>query len=287
MEHEIRASCAPGAVCDEVYVPVAPGVSLHVCSFQPPHKSTLPTLVFVPGWISLVSAWSKLLRALTQEFKVLYIETREKVSARTRWDTGYGVREIAHDIAHVVERMKDAQEQYVLAGSSLGATAVIESCRVMKRKPEGIVLIAPNAEFRIPPLGLFIIKITNPCLYMLIKPVIKWYLRVFRLDTRTDYAQYRKYCRSLDAADPWKLKKAAIAFSDYQIWGALQFISMPVLVVGASKDVLHEPDNLKKMRLRMGRVMWVDLETNQRTHSAEIVTYLKRFLEKCSQGAEK
>lgn len=285
MKDDFLACCAPGTVCEESYVQVTGGVSLRVVSFKPLHESMYPVIVFVPGWISLMSAWREVMRELTAECNVIYIETREKITSRTKRDTRYGVQQLAEDISGVVAKLKGIHKHYVLAGSSLGATVVIESCRILKEKPHGVVLIEPNAEFRVPPLGLFIIKITSPYLYVLIKPVIKWYLRTFRLDIETDYAQYEKYCHSIDAADPWKLKKAAIAFSDYEIWDALPSISMPVLIFGASRDVLHEPENLKKMRLRMDRVTWIDLKTNKRTHSAEMVTHLRRFLAEIGKGA--
>jgi pimeloyl-ACP methyl ester carboxylesterase len=231
-----------------------------------------------------MSAWCEVLRELTKDFTVVYVETREKLTARARADAGFNVRDLAQDISAVVTQMKPNIGRYALVGSSLGATAVIESCRFLKKKPGALVLIAPNTEFRIPPLGLFIIRITTPYLYVIIKPIIKWYLRTFRLDPVTDYAQYSKYCNSLDAADPWKLKKAAIAFSSYRIWDALRSVSVPVLVFGASKDVLHEPENLKRMLSRMEQVRHIDLETNKRTHSTEMVQLLREYLMALMKG---
>lgn len=284
MSGDYNGHCAPGTNCSRQYVSVSPGVQVRVVSFTPLQASSFPLVVFVPGWISLIAAWSEVLAELTRDFNVCYIETREKITSRVRGEVRYGVAAIAQDIAGVVERLGIDHEPYVLVGSSLGATAVIESCRILKKKPQCLVLIAPNTEFRVPPLGLLIIRIVTPSLYMMIKPLIKWYLRTFRLDPGTDYAQYAKYCNSLDAADPWKLKKAAIAFSDYEIWGALRWVSMPVLVFGASKDVLHEPENLRSMLARMERVTHVDLETNRRTHGPEMVFHLRDYLGTLAKG---
>jgi pimeloyl-ACP methyl ester carboxylesterase len=277
MNGDCNEFCAPGARCSEQYLSVGPQISLRVVSFQPPQRGTFPTIFFVPGWISLMSAWKEVLKDLTSDFSVEYIETREKRSSRVHTSARYGVGDIAGDIARAVSVLS-GENGFVLLGSSLGATALVESCRLFRKRPQSLVLIEPNAAFRIPPLGLFIVKMSSPSLYCIIKPVIKWYLRTFRLDPKTDYAQYAKYCSSLDAADPWKLKKAAIAFSHYQVWRALQSISMPVLVFGASRDVLHEPEHLKRMVSSLEQVTEIDLETNKRTHSAEMVSYLRRFL---------
>jgi pimeloyl-ACP methyl ester carboxylesterase len=283
MNDDASEYCVPGTRCSDKYVAISPGISLRITSFEPPCDGGFPTVVFVPGWISLMSAWDEVLRELSRDFKVVYIETREKISSRVKEEASHGVSHIAKDIARVVSGLNE-KNGVVLLGSSLGATAVIESCRFLTEDPRCLVLIAPNAEFRIPPLGLFIIRVTTPYLYFVIKPIIKWYLRTFRLDLDSDRAQYTKYCNSLDAADPWKLKKAAIAFSDYKVWNTLECVSMPVLLIDASLDVLHEPENLKKMASHMKQVTRIDMKTNKKTHSNEMVYELRNYLRKLRQG---
>jgi pimeloyl-ACP methyl ester carboxylesterase len=268
----------------EEYIRVDSGVALRVVSFMPPFESPFPSIVFVPGWISLISAWHEVLRELTKDFRVIYVETREKITSRVKGDAGFGVEDIAEEIAAAVSIMKCRSNGFVLLGSSLGATAVIESCRFLRQEPHCLVLVSPNTEFRIPPPGLFIIRMMPPSSYRIIKPIIKWYLRTFRLNVEADYPQYAKYCNSLDAAVPWKLKKAAIAFSRYQIWKVLRSVRVPVLVFGASRDALHGPENLERMLERLARVTMIDLETNKRTHSGEMVHHLRRYLKRYVKG---
>ena len=126
-------------------------------------------------------------------------------------------------------------------------------------------------------MAMFVIRIFPPVFYLLIKPVVKWYLRIFRLDIKSDYAQYKKYCNALDAADPWKLKKAVIALSKYEVWNLLGEIEYPTLIIGASKDVLHEPENLHKMVFMMKNATYNDLETNKLTHSVAMVEEMRKF----------
>jgi pimeloyl-ACP methyl ester carboxylesterase len=133
---------------------------------------------------------------------------------------------------------------------------------------------------------LFVVTLFYPPLYALIRPTVKWYLKNFRLDVRSDQEQYVKYCKALDAADPWKLKKALLSVSKYEIWDRLEFLDIPTLLVGASKDVLHEPENLRKMASNIHNAVTIDLETNKRTHSEHVVQGMRAFLARISAASD-
>jgi len=116
-------------------------------------------------------------------------------------------------------------------------------------------------------------------MYNLIKPPVKWYLRKFRLDVESDHEQYEKYCRAIDSGDPWKLKKGVLTMYKYEVWPLLKEIDTPTLMIGASRDKLHEPDNLRKMVRLMPRATYRDLETNKLTHSRKMVEELRKYLD--------
>lgn len=270
--------CAEGSTCNEEMVPVSPNVSLRVITFSPSQQDKNPVLVFVPGLVSLIQGWREVLLEMTKDFHVYYIETREKITSKVKGKVDYSLEAIGQEIAALVSHFKLESRGYILFGSSLGATAILESSRFLEIDPLCLVLIGPNAVFRIPKFYRFIIRIFNPRFFLLFKPVVKWYLKTFRLDTEADYAQYEKYCQSLDAADPWKLKKAAIAFSRYEVWDLLADIDYPTLIIGASRDTLHEPENLKKMVSMMKNAVYLDLETNKLTHSSGMVREMRKYI---------
>jgi len=259
-------------------IAVTPLVSLKVITFLPREENQNPAVVFVPGWISLMWGWKRVLREMTKDFTIYYVETREKITSDIRGDVQYDVETIGRDLAAIVRHFNLEENKYVLFGSSLGATAILDSCRFLHKTPLGLIVIGPNAVFRIPAWGLLIIRIFPPVLYFIIKPVVKWYLKTFRLDVESDHKQYEKYCRALDTADPRKLKKAALALASYRIWDLLGNIEIPTLIIGASKDYLHEPDNLKKMVTMMPRATYLDMETNTQTHSEEMVNKMRAFV---------
>lgn len=98
------------------------------------------------------------------------------------------------------------EQGYVLCGTSLSATAMVDCYNDFKSYPFCMVLLEPNAIFNYPKWSLFINRYSAPW-YRFIKPVIKWYLKNFIVNTKEDYEMYEINCRALDAADPYKLRE--------------------------------------------------------------------------------
>jgi len=277
MEH-LAHYCAPGVRIGDQMAPVSEGVRLRVIHFSPAEESPFPPVIFVPGWITQMDAWQTVLREMTQDFNIYYVETREKMSSRVDKKSPISVRILGSDLARLVEFWGFADKSYILMGSSLGATAILESYHHLKSSPLCNILIGPNASFHIPKAGLVIIRVFHPGFYLLIKPVIKWYLKTFRLDSATDYAQYRKYCNAIDAADPYKLKKMALSMPGYHVWDVLEQIAPASLLIGASKDLLHDRGTIEKMSQQLQQGSYLDLQTNARTHSTDVVAEIRQYV---------
>ncbi len=270
--------CAPGASYRVDQVPVDEGVILQVVNFTPATNTHRPAVIFVAGWVSHIDGWHEVLLEMTSQFPVLYVETRDKTSAQVSREADYSVAALAGDLAAVVAHYQLAPDDYIMLGSSLGGTAILECFHLLQAKPRCLVLIGPNAEFRLPPLGATFIRLFPPSVYLGLRPIIKLYLRLFRLDVKADYAQYAKYKRVLDAADPWKLKRGMLALATYQVWERLAGINRPTLVIGGAHDVMHEPGNLRRMVSMLPRGQYLDLGTNRATHSSEMVERVREYL---------
>jgi pimeloyl-ACP methyl ester carboxylesterase len=270
--------CAPNTKILVRNVALKNSVSLRVITFSPAVVTNNPQVVFIPGWISLIHGWQSALLEMSRDFTIHYVETREKISADVDLKNQFRVEDFAQDIAGIVDYFQLPERGYILLGSSLGATTIIDSYRFLPRQPLCLVLICINAIFYIPKFWQNVVWFFPPRLYLGIKPVIKWYLRNFRLDVASDAAQYTKYCRNLDAADPWKLKKAALAFIHYAIWDRLPEIEVPSLIFGASKDELHNLADIRHIAHQLPHSTFVDLETNSQTHSAAMVIELRKYI---------
>lgn len=270
--------CAPDTKLTEGMVAISNDVSLRVVTFTPPQKSEFPTVLFIPGWISLMKGWQLVLREMTKDFNIIYAETREKISSQVLNTKDFSVEAIADDLVQLVDTFKLKDNEYIMFGSSLGGTAILESYRYLDKKPLCFALLGPNAVYRTPWWGIILVKLFWVRLYPGFKLFVKWYLRNFRLDIEHDLEQYEKYSNALDAADPRKLKPGALALAKYKVWDILADIDLPVLIVGATKDLLHEPENLVQMDKMLPNSTWLDMGTNTRAHGPELVDEIRKYL---------
>jgi pimeloyl-ACP methyl ester carboxylesterase len=266
----------------EYMVNVSDGVSLKIVDFTPRNVSQeKPVILFVAGWISLISGWKDVLKVLTAEHRVIYLESREKQSSMVPdvKKVSFSIERLKLDIGEIVEKVISPSEKFILAGSSLGASAILEYCGSEKQKPSSAVLIAPNTEFRFPKILGTIIPAIHPSLYFTVKPVIKWYLRNFRLDKKNCKEQIEKYENTIDCADPYKLKANALAIRNYAIWDRIDNITVPCLIIGATTDTLHDTENIKHLIKILPDSTYIELKSNMETHSEKagriIVEYIQ------------
>ena len=280
IKESFSSYCADGAKYKTEFIDISENVSLRLITFSPAKPSNKPPIVFVPGWVSQISGWLQVLLEMTRDYTVYYIETREKISSVVKNDAEYTIEEMGKDVINVLEQIQLIDKKYYLFGSSLGGTIILDLWRFLEKKPLSLVLVGPNAEFRVPISWHYIVTVFYPPLYNWLKPSVKWYLRTFRMNIESDVAQYEKYSEALDSADPWKLKKALLSVEKYKVWNLLNNISTPTLIFTASKDKLHEPENLQRMAKTMQNATIVDMETNSGTHSREMIYEMNSYLSK-------
>jgi pimeloyl-ACP methyl ester carboxylesterase len=261
---------------------VSDGVCLKIIDFIPQNVSQgKPVIIFVAGWISLISGWKDVLKVLTAEHRVIYLESREKQSSTVPdvKKVSFSMERLKLDIGEIIEKVIPPLEKFILAGSSLGASVILEYCGSEKQKPLSAVLISPITEFRFPKILGTIIPAIHPSLYFTVKPVIKWYLRNFRLDKKNCKEQIEKYENTLDCADPYKLKANALAIRNYAIWSHIVNINVPCLIVGATTDTLHDTEDIKRLIKIIPDSSYIELKSNMETHSEKagriIVEYIK------------
>lgn len=283
---DLTEFCAAGAHANEQMLPVTDQASLRVITFTPAEDKGRLAVLFIAGLISQIFGWKDVLREMTRDFTVYYVETREKASSVIHGEVNYSIESIGKDIVRIISLLNLPSRQYILFGSSLGATAILDGCRFMKHDPLCLVLVGPNAIFRIPKWSYPIIWMFPPRLYLLIKPVIRWYLRTFEVDVNSDYAQYEKYSSILDVADPWKLKKIAFPLARYTVWDRIAEVRYPTLIIGASKDIMHIPENLLKMVEQLENAVYLDMETNSATHSTEMVREMRDYITRIQKQRE-
>lgn len=257
-----------GVEIKEEFIRVSDGVVLKVIDFQPPENNG-PVLIFVAGWISLISGWREVLMELTPQFRTLYVETREKISAQLPEGSGldFSVTRMALDLDEIVETLVPSGKKFAFAGSSLGSTIVLDHLSRNVRQPCMALLVGPVPKFRFPAWGMLLIRCCPPALYLLIKPIIKWYLKYIRVDRKKEPAQVEKYHGALDAAEPARLKANALRLAEYSLWEKLPQIQVPVVVIGAKSDSLHGLETLEKIVELTPNAVLAVLDSNKDAHS--------------------
>ena len=257
-------------IVKEYMLGVSDGISLKIIEFIPQNVSqNKPVIIFVAGWISLISGWKEVLKVLSAEYRIIYLESREKQSSMVPdvKKTSFSMNRLALDLGDIVEQIIPLSGEFILAGSSLGATAILEYCVLDKRKPLCSVLIAPNTEFIFPKILELIVSAMHPFLYFSIKPLIKWYIRNFRLDKKKNREQIEKYENTMDCADPYKLKANALALVNYLLLDHVDKIDIPCLIINGATDTIHDAENIKHLLKIIPDVKYVELESNMETHS--------------------
>jgi pimeloyl-ACP methyl ester carboxylesterase len=277
MEIDYSAFCHQGASFKVEYSALPTGVELLTVIFTPPEPFDSPPVIFIPGLGSVIENFRETVIELTRHHTVYYLETREKKSAVITGRHRFTVEDITSDLVHFAAIRFPAGSDYFMAGYSLGATAIAEAFRLLENKPERIVLIEPNISFPFQGWLLFLARAARVIYYPL-KPFLKWYLRRFRINLAEDYEMYRINCRILDSAEPARLGAAIRHLSGYRMSACLQEISVPSLVVVASKDKFHSHDEGTEIARQINGARYIDLADNKRTHSSEMGRIISDFI---------
>ncbi len=269
--------CHSGATYRAEYVRLPTGVELLSVAFTPPEPAAAPAILFIPGFVSLIENFRETLVELTRTHTVFYVETREKSTAKISPDHRFSVDEITSDIVHYAEFIIPEGVPFAMAGWSLGATAIAESFPRLQRKPEAVILIEPNSSFPFKGLALFLSGLVK-YIYRPVVPFVKWYMRTFLIDIKTDEEMYLINCRNLDTAEPARLGMAVRQLSSYRMGGCLEQISVPALVVVTSQDRFHSHGEGTDIADRIPGAECLDMEDNKRTHSTEMGRVISDFI---------
>jgi pimeloyl-ACP methyl ester carboxylesterase len=270
------------AVFSKTYQKVDDGIELRVLRWQPQQPRSPVILVLVAGWISVVEGWQEVLRELAPDVEIVYIETREKHTARIAGAQmqvpSFSIPRLADDLITIFADLGIDPERAVLSGSSMGANVILEALKHQRLPVSAAFLIGPNIEFRIPWWSPVLIGLPN-FTYHAAKHAALWYLRSFRVNARDDPAQMRRYERTVNAAEPTRLKLSVKAVADYQVWPDLDTIRTPVALAYAPSDTLHGEGEVEAIAARIPGARAIACPSNTYMHTAEVVGDIRRYLE--------
>lgn len=278
MKQDCQQYCHEGVQCVEQMMKVSDQVSLRVLYFTPAFPSKNIPIVMVDGLSTAVESFRNVIYELARDFPVYYIETREKTSSKISGKVQFGIEAMGLDIISIIELLGLEDDKYILIGYSMGATIISDGYRFLESKPNCMILIEPTPVFHYPKWSIFLIRWFGGTFYWVIMPFGKWYLGKFIINKKEDNEMALITSNSLDQADPGKLRSTILAIAGYKVWDRLNSIRCPVLIVATSKDRLHIHDEINRMVPLIKNCTYIDLETNQRTHSAEMAHVIRNYV---------
>lgn len=287
VDDPIGADCARVEVAR---VPTSDGFGLRVLRWRPKGAPTLPRIVFVAGWVSVVEGWAPVLRELAARAEVLYVETREKRSAelpdRRLRPADFSIQRMADDIVEACATLGADDGEALLIASSMGANAALEAIKHGRLRAHAAFMIAPNGEFHYPWWGHLLVRMPAAG-YRLVRPLVAAYLRRYRVNTAADPGQMRRYERTLEEAEPKRLRLSAQVAFRYRLWPALETVRIPVAVAFASSDTLHGGCGCEEIVERLPRGRLVRCPTNSFMHDVGIVGEIVSFIASLEPDADR
>jgi pimeloyl-ACP methyl ester carboxylesterase len=277
-ESDLGDYCAPGATAVDQIVELSTGVSLRVVTITPAEESRRLPVVLMTGLVSVMRTFRNIIRELSNEHQVYYVETREKSSSVVPDRADFSVEAMGLDTVDVIHRLGLKENGYIFIGASLAATAAIHCHDQFREHPRAMIFLEPNAMFVYPRWSLSIIRYAAP-FYRFVRPVAQWYLQTFRINAKEDQEMLQINRRALSAADPYKLRDTVLAICDYEVWDHLEAVRTPVMIVYASKDKFHVHDDIMRMISMMDTATPHDLETHERIHSPEFVNAMQEYID--------
>tara|TARA_B100001996_G_scaffold243565_1_gene188524 strand:- start:377 stop:1228 length:852 start_codon:yes stop_codon:yes gene_type:complete len=272
--------CSPGTKIQTRYLEISDDIQLFEVHFSPKDISKYPPVIFIPGWGSFIQGWKIVLQEMSKDFEIYYIETREKGSAKHAREQKISIQNIGDDIAKAVQLHDMDDNSFIALGSSMGATVILDAMAENKLKPSLSVLIGPNIEFNIPQFLIIFIALMPNQLYKMIKPCLKWYMKRKYIDMNSDSKQYHKYAYVLDHIHLGRTRRSALSFKKYSFENKIDQIKSRILIFSGKKDILHSYEKTLSMANRVMNATLINLETNDRTHSVEMVDEMKAYLKK-------
>lgn len=276
---EMDAGLTGGTVKkDEKYISVDERVELRVLSFCPVTETSGIPVLIISGLATMVESFEEVINELSKNSPVYFIETRDRYTSRIAGKAEYGIPAMGRDIVKIVESLGLKEKNYVLMGYSFGASIMSECYSLLREKPKCLIFMEPTPEFHYPGWSLIVIRLMGKPLYRILRPVAKWYMRSFYINTTEDNEMAVISGRSLDNADPVKLVNTILAIAPYKVWPKLEELTCPSLVVGTSKDRLHVPEDILRMVRVLRDCTYIDMETNLRTHSPEMGNLVYNYI---------
>ncbi len=244
--------------------------------YYEPEDEIKDTLVLLPGFGSLPSAWDDVLLEMMKDHRVYVIETREKHTAQLRKKPDFGAERFARDIAEVIDYLM--LKDYLMIASSYGAGFTLIAMSMGILSPRTIYMVGPVLRIEVPGYTWPFVYITFPFVWnFFIKPVAKFIIRYIYLD-RSQKDQAKKYWGYFDSYNASRVRKTMLTQRKFRITDEqLAKVKNKCIFVAAEKDKAHASEITLNIHKAVKDSEYYDLETNIAAHSFPLVELIRKL----------
>jgi len=236
-------------------------------------------IYFIPGLFTIFPRWEKVVQELNENYPVYYVESREKITSNIVKKAKYDVPRQTKDLAEAAKAIGLNKKNYITISSSMAGSAVLENHAQKTMTPKGSILISPGVEFHFPRWVLIVLRLFPPFVIQIMKPFIRWLLGDVRVDKKNEPEQSAQYKRAITEANPRKMKKCILAIAHYNGWEILPKIQDRMILIGATKDKVHESDFAHSIAKALVNCSFIDLGTNKAAHDTPLVQLAGKFIQ--------
>ncbi|MHA1202609.1 MAG: alpha/beta fold hydrolase [Candidatus Heimdallarchaeaceae archaeon] len=250
--------------------------------YYEPEGKIKDTLVLIPGFGSLPSAWDVFLDEMKENYRIYVIETREKHTAELGKKPELNEKRFAKDIADAIDYLM--LEDYLLVASSMSGAFVLVALSMHLLKPRRTYLVGPVRRVEIPDFAWPVAYMAiGPVWYLILKPLVKLWLKYIYLD-RTQKEQAKKYFGYFDSYNVPRARKSILTMRKFRLTDEdLNKVEAKCILIGAEKDKAHAAD----ITIGVGKAIkdseYYDLETNIATHSTPFVKLIEELESKAKK----
>jgi len=269
----------PRTECSEEWVRVSDTVSLRVLTWTPFDEALrqLEPVVMIPGWGSLFEGWVPLVAEWATRRRVLYIETREKPSARFNskkiLTKDFTIERFSKDITEVLSHYQ-LKNEFHLFSSSLGSTLLIDSLQRQEIDAKSSLFVAPNVHFKLPLWARITIKLPLPILALKLMRSIT--LRAIEKKVKEE-GQRIRYRRAVREQELVRWRASARSLIAYSLPKDLSNITVPCGILAAQSDKLHAMDAARSITARIPNAVMIEVPSNQYAHEADVLIEVEAF----------
>lgn len=264
----------------QLYVQVGDtGQDLLRVHYYEPEGEVKDTLLLLPGFGSLPSAWDKVLLAMMEDYRIYVIETREKHTAQLGKKPDVSPERFARDIAEIVDYLM--LEDYLMIASSYGAGFTLLAMSMGLMNPRTVYMVGPVLRVEIPDYAWPFAYIMNPVLWhIFVKPVAKFVLKYIYLD-RSQKDQAKKYFGYFDSYNVMRVKRTILTQRKFRITeDQLAKVDGNCIFIGAEKDKAHAAEITMGIHKAVKGSKYYDLGTNMAAHSQPLVDLINELEKK-------